>query len=263
MGCSRTGPATIRRLKTTVTTEIFEPYTDWIPATGVTDVKMVVKRKSVQLAGSAPTFNVKPAIQVAMVRPDNPTDWAVIGNPSPFVGAGESNTTVMDVSSITSGQMFVRFGVSYYLGGTAPTNGQADVDVQVSYVSCGSIVGTVTQELQAFNTTTDSYVAITGWIPSMEADIVVAAFVLSGISNNFRCLLAYRTATTSIQAPSNWASLEGSSYRTTNNETSSGEISLSIGGEMFVQFGIAFSQSSAGAAPGQCTVSTAVAVRRS
>lgn len=262
MGCGKTGQPTTKRLRTTVTTGQFEPYTDWIPGVGLDEVKMVIKRKSVQLAGTAPTFNVKPAIQVALVRPDNPDDWALIGNPSPFVGAGENNTGVLDVSATTAGKFFVRFGVQYYLGGTAPTDGQADVEVQVSYASCGSIVGTMTQELQAFNTTTDSYVAVTGWVPAIDADKAVAAFVISDIANNFRTLLAYRKAATSIQSPSGWTSLEGSTYRNGNGETTTGEVTLSAGTDMFVQFGVAFSQSSAGAAPGRATVSTSVAVRR-
>jgi hypothetical protein len=241
---------------------MFEPFTDWMPAIGLDAAKMVIKRKSVAVTGTAPTFNVKPAIQVAVVRPDNPDDWAAISGQSAYTGAGESNTGVMTISGTTGGKMFVRFGVSYYLGGTAPTSGQADVEVVLSYKQCGEIVGSMTQDLQAFNTTTNSFVAVTGWVPAIDADKVVAAFVITALVNNFRCQLAYRTASTSTQSPSAWALLEGASYRTTDGETSTGEISLSITSEMYVQFGVAFSQSSAGAAPGQAAVSTAVAVRR-
>jgi hypothetical protein len=262
MACGKTGRPTTKRLKTSTTTEQFEPFTDWMPGVGLDTVKMVIKRKSVQLAGTAPTYNVKPAIQVALVRPDNPDDWVVITGVGPYGGPGESNTGEMSVAATTAGKFFVRLGVSYYLGGTAPTNGQADVEVQVSYVSCGSIVGSMSQDLQAFNTTTDSHVAITGWIPAIDADKVVAAFVISNLVNNFRCLLAYRKATTSIQVPSVWASLEGSTYRTGNNETTTGEITLAVGAEMFVQFGLAFSQGTAGQAPGEASVSTSVAVRK-
>ncbi|MBM4367604.1 MAG: hypothetical protein FJ102_15440 [Deltaproteobacteria bacterium] len=143
-------------MRTTVTAEQFEPVTDWMPATGLTDVKMVIKRKSVQLTGTAPTFNVKPAIDVSKVN---------------------------------------------------------------------------------------------------------AAFVIAGISGNFQCQLAVRAAATSIQSPSSWSKLEGASYRTANGETTTGELTVTAGSDMFVQFGVAFCQSTAGAAPGQATVSTAVAVR--
>ena len=262
MACGKTNKGITKHLVTTALVEAFKPFGEWEPAPGLDKYKMVIKRKSVQLAGTAPTFNIKPALQVALVRTDNPSDWAVIAGLGPYVGVGESNTEVIDVSSLTAGRFFVRPGISYYLGGTAPTHGQADVEVQVSSVQCGSIIATMTQDLQAFNTITDAFAVCSGWVPAIDADKVLAAFVISGLLNNFRCQLAYRTATTSIQSPSAWALLEGAAYRTANGETTTGEIVLSIGGQMFVQFGIAYSQSTAGAAPGQATVSTTVAVRR-
>ena len=96
--------------------------------------------------------------------------------------------------------------------------------------------------------------------PIFDADKVVAAFAISDIANNFNCQLAYRTAATSIQITSAW-SLIGT-VKTANGEPQPAEIALSLGNQMFVQFGLAFNQSTAGAAPGQATVSTAVAVRK-
>jgi hypothetical protein len=229
MGCARTNNGVTKRLSTTTADPRFAECTDWMPAIGIDKLKMAIKRKSVQLVGGgAPTFNVKPAIQVALVRPDNPDTWAAIAGVGPYVGAGENNTGVMDVSSITGPMYFVRFGASYYLGGGA-TQGEADVELIVSYTQCGSVVGTMTQELQAFNTTSDSIVAITGWIPAMDAEKVIAAFVISDIANNFRCQLAYRKAETNIQDPSAWSILEGASYRTANGETNTRLLTLTVG----------------------------------
>lgn len=262
MSCGRTGQPITKRLQTSVTAVRFEPFTDWMPATGMDKVKMVIKRKSVQVSGTAPTMNFKQAMQIALVRPDDPDDWAIIGQANVLVGPGEDNTGVLDISGATAGKMFVRFGIQYFLGGTAPTNGEADVEVQISTVSCGAIIGSMTQELQAFNTTTDSFVAITGWIPAVDAEKAVAAFVISDLANNFRCLLVYRTAETNIQMPGAWISLQGTNYWNQDGETTTGEVTLTVGSKMFVQFGIAFSQSAAGAAPGRASVSTSVAVRR-
>jgi hypothetical protein len=261
MGCAKTGKNVTKRLSTLTTEPIFEPFSDWMPAIGVDNVKMVIKRRAVSLTGTAPVFNVKPAIQVALVRTDYPDAWANIGALGPYTGAGEDCTSTQDISDSTGGKFFVRFGVSYYLSGTSPLTGQADVDVTVSYTQCGSVVASMTQELQAFNTTSDSFKAITGWISALDADAVVAAFVASNVANNFRWKLFYRTATTSIQTPGAWNSLEAS-YRSTNQEDTTGEVSLSIGAAMYVQFGVGFSQSTAGSAPGQITLSSAVAVRR-
>lgn len=265
MGCSKMAKGSARRLVTTSTVEAFEPFTEWMPAIGIDAVKMVIKRKSVQLAGTSPTFNVKPAIQVATVRPDNPGTWATISanQGNPYAGQGEDNTGVLNIASTTAGQAFVRFGVSYYLGGTTPTHGQADVEVQASYVQCGSVVGAMTQELSAVNTTSDVWVAVTGWVPAMDIDKVVAQFVLSDLTGSFRCRLGYRKATTNTQTPSAWSSLEGTPHDA-NGETTSGEITINdLGGEMLAQFGVGYSQASASSTPGQATVSVSVAVRRS
>ena len=113
MPCGKTGRPTMKRVHTTTTIERFEPFTDWMPGVGLDKVKMVIKRKSVQLAGTSPTFNVKPAIQVALVRPDNADDWAVIAGVGPYSGAGESNTGEINVAATTAGKFFARLGVSY------------------------------------------------------------------------------------------------------------------------------------------------------
>lgn len=260
MGCGKTGKSVTKRLVTTTTDEIFEPFTDWMLGIGVDYVRMVIKRKNVQVAGGAPTINFKPAMQVAQVRPDDALAYVDIAGIGPYAGAGESQTSEQNIATTTAANFWVRFGVSYYLGGTTPTSGQADVEAQVSYTACGSMVGSMTQELQVYNTTSNSFVAISGWVPAVDADKVVAAFVITNIGSNFQCQLAYRTAATSIQATSVW-NLIGT-VQNANGETATTELALSLSGQMFVQFGLAFSQSAAGAAPGRASVSTAVAVRK-
>lgn len=263
MGCSRKGKSVLKRLVTTSTVEQFEPYSEWQLGIGVDDLMLVIKRKSVQTAGTAPVFNVKPAIQIALVRPDDPGNWVVISNLGPYTGPGESNTAVINISALTTGNFFFRVGVSYYLSGTTPTSGQADVEVEAVYTQCGSLIGSMTQELQAFNTSTNSFVAITGWVLAMDAQQVCAAYIVSNLVNNFRCRLVYRTADTSTQVTSAWLDIAGGlTYVSANGETTTADQTLSITTAMYVQFGLAFSQSTPGAAPGQATVSTAVAVRR-
>ena len=265
MACARTDAPVSQHVHVTNSAGSFYAVTGWMPATGLDKVKMVLKRKSVQLAGVSPTFSVRPAMQVAVVRTDNPSDWAVITGSSTYSGAGEDNTGVLDVSADTEDVMFVRFGFTAFLGGTTPTNGQADVEVQTSVVSCGRLVGAWTQELNVYNTTSNAWVAVTGWIPAVEADKVLAAFVLTGVAGDFRCLFGYRSAATNTQlVTTGWTSLEGTTYRTTAGESNTTLLTLpSLAGDMFVQFGVAYSQSSAGLAPpGQATVSVATAVRR-
>lgn len=260
MACGRTESPVSFRVHVTNNVAVFYPVTGWISATGVDKVKFALKRMAVQLAGISPTFNVKVAVQVAQIRTDNPGNWQEIAGVGPYTGAGEDCTGEIDVSATTEDQLYVRFGVSCYLGGTTPTNGQADMEVQVSYVSCGGIVGTFTQELQVYNTVTDTYTAVTGWIPAVDAAKVIAAFLLSGRSGNFECVLAYRAASTRTSAPDAWSKLEATYH--SSDESTTTLLDLSITGKMFVQFGIAYRQSAASSTTGQATVSVVTAVRR-
>lgn len=260
--CGKTPPPQSKHLVTTSITGTFMAYSPWMVATGLEAVKFVIKRASVQTAGTAPVMNFRPAMQVAVIRPDDPSAWTSIAGVGPYTGAGEANTGVQDISATTDDAAWVRFGVEYYLSGTTPKDGQADVEVQISTRACGQQIGTRTQELTASNTTADCFAPITGWVPAMGVELVAAFFTITNLQNSFRCQLVYRSAATSIQSPSAWTSLEGSAYRNTNGESISGEIPMSLGSEMFVQFGVAYSQGTAGSSPGQATVTSTVAVRR-
>ena len=129
MACGKISKPRSERLTSTTTADLFAVVFDWVPCTGLDLVKMVLKLKSVQVGGTAGTFTLKPAIQVASVRPDNPEAWTVISGAPTRTGAGEVNTGNLDVSALTAGKMFARFGLAYCLGGTAPTVGQADAEV--------------------------------------------------------------------------------------------------------------------------------------
>jgi hypothetical protein len=261
-GCAQTLPTFKARVHATNIIEQFLETGGFQPGVGLDKIRIVVKRKSVSTAGTAPTFTFKPAYRLALVRPDNPGSWSAIAGQSGWTGSGEGFADI-DVSSLTTGQAGIQFGISYQLSGTSPTDGQADLEVTISYISCGTNVGTVTQELNTFNTTTNTNVAITGWLPTLGVDYVVAFFMIAGLANNLRLQLCYRTATTSFQAAGAWTLLEGASYRTADGETSTTQLSMSLTTVMWVQFGIAYSQSSAGAAPGTATVTTTTWVRKS
>jgi len=77
---------------------------------------------------------------------------------------------------------------------------------------------------------------------------------------NFRQQLAYRTATTRLQQTSAWSTNFEGAWHTGNGEFPTGEITLSIGSAMWVQFGLEHSLSSG--ANGGAQVETSVAIRR-
>lgn len=260
-GCGKTDSPTTIRIHVSNLVEQFAAVSGFQPAVGLDTIRIVVKRKSFTSAGTTPVLTIKPAYRLAAIRPDNPGAWIVIPGQSGWNGAGEGFADI-DVSALTSGQAGIQFGISYMLSGGAPTDAQADVEVTISYLSCGKSVGTRTQELNTFNTTTNTNVAITGWLPALGVDAVVAFFIISGLANNLRLQLCYRTAATSIQAAGAWNLLEGANYRTGDGETSTTELAMSLSAVMFVQFGIAYSQSTAVAAPGTASVTTTVWTRR-
>ncbi len=259
-GCSKNASPVTKRLHVNNLVEQFEAFTGFEAAVGLDAIRIVVKRKSFTSAGTTPVLTVKPAYRIAEIRPNNPGAWIVIPGQSGWTGAGEGFADI-DVSSLTSGKAGIQFGVSYTLSGGAPTDAQVDVEFSISYQSCGSSIGTRSQELNTFNTTTNTFVAITGWVPTLGVEAVVAFFVISGLTN-FRCQLCYRTGPTNIQGAGAWNLLEGANYRTTDGESSTTQLTMSLTTVMFVQFGVAYSQSNAGAAPGTASVTTNVWTRR-
>lgn len=260
-GCSDTSSPVTKRMQASNPVEQFVPFTNFRPAVGLDAVRAKITRKSVTTAGSAPTLTFKLAYRIAEIRPDNPGSWQTIAGFS-VTGAGEDMVDV-NCASITAGNQWVQWGISMTLGGTTPIDGQADVELVISSQTCGSSAGTRSQELNTFNTQTNTFVAITGWLPTLGVDKVVAFFIISGLANSLRLQLAYRKATTSTQSPGAWALLEGAAYRTGDGETSTGEIgSLGLTTSMYVQFGIAYSQVTAANTPGTASVTTTVWTRR-
>lgn len=163
---------------------------------------------------------------------------------------------MIDLSASTSANMYFRLGVQF-----ASSSGlsESDLTFQVSYEACGSIVAMETHELIA--TSTSAVVkSIGGWMPAITADKVKAAIIVSGIQGaNFQVQLVYRTATASREDPGSWTSLD--TLRTGAGEFAVSDQTLSIGGQMWVQFGIKYILSSGSL--GGATVSTTIAVRKS
>ena len=232
-----------------------------MPALGTDKIMAVLKRYAVTTTGGTPHINFKLSIQTADVRTDKPDAWTDLG--SAYQDGGEDNTDVIDVSATTVGKMWYRLGVAYYLSGGTPSSGDAELELTTASVSCGTVLGTRTSDLVTFNTTVDAFTAVTDWALVTDSDKVCAGFTLSAVQGNFQCKLVYRTASTSTQIPGAWTAISGlSTYLNANGESSTGEKTLTLGATMYVQFGLAYSQSSSGSTPGAATVTTTVAVRR-
>lgn len=233
----------------------YEWFTPWIPCTGMDTFTAVLKNKNV----SGP-FRSQVAAQYAAVRTDAPGTPAAYGQS--LAGAGESCVASGNIAATTGPQLYVRFGVKYDLS-TGTTAASADVELQVSYDSCGQIVGAVTEQLAA-TSATKIFLAVTPWVPALHAFQMKAAMVVSSLSGNFKWRMTYRTAETSKEVPGAWVD----DWDPTNNpergggEVNTGEIAPTTTGKMWIQFGIEYYLAAGFSFPGQASVTATVAVRK-
>lgn len=237
----------------------FVPFTDWMSAMGLDKVKAVILIKA--LTGN---FQAQLAVQTASVRTDNPDAWATLDT----MTNADRCTAVIDVTSNTASKAYARFGVAYNLS-SGTTLGGADVGFQLSDVVCGDIVGSTTLQLMAVDTN-PYFVPVTGWLPAMTIAKVKAGFTVTGSLNGFKYRLCYRAATISsnvVAVAWGTANLEAG-YTSGDGERNTGEITMPTGvgvtgridDKMFVQFGIEFTGTSAGA---QATATVTTATRSS
>ena len=164
-----------------------------------------------------------------------------------------------DVSSDTDTALFIRFGVAQKLSSGAATLGQTDVLLQVGYESCGALVGSATLALKT-RTTEDCFTPVSQWLPAMTVDRIMAAIVATSESGEFRCRLAYRTASASKNVASAW-STTFDAWHTGPGEWNTGLLTPVLANDMWVQVGIQYALAT-GTALGQATVSVAAAVRK-
>jgi len=257
MACGGVTSEITKRLITTETDDVFVPYTGWMSSLGVEKVKAVLMRSSSSVQGTG-NHRFKLAIQVAKVRTDKPEAWKTVGT-TWFDNAGEDCTLEQDVSSDTDTALFIRFGVAQKLSSGAATLGQTDVLLQVGYESCGALVGSATLALKT-RTTEDCFTPVSQWLPAMTVDRIMAAIVATSESGEFRCRLAYRTASASKNVASAW-STTFDAWHTGPGEWNTGLLTPVLANDMWVQVGIQYALAT-GTALGQATVSVAAAVRK-
>ena len=251
MACGNTGTSATHSLHTTSTTVAYTWYTPWMPATGLDNIIAVMI-----LTGLSGNFQAQLAIQTADVRPEAP-------NSPSLLGSAQTTTTpyctgAVSVASSTASAMWVRFGIAANLT-SGSALGQADVTLMVSDDRCGQAVGTATNTLSSTTTATNTFVAITGWIPAILANYVKAALVATALQGPIQWRLTMRTANTTPDLPNAW-STTFDTWRTTAGGICTGELATSISGAMYVQFGLQFILGSGSF--GNVMVASTVAVRK-
>ncbi|MES2642003.1 MAG: hypothetical protein V4850_21135 [Myxococcota bacterium] len=234
---------------------MFIPMTNWQSAVGYDDIKAALNLRSVQVASGG--LEAQLAIQTATVRTDEPDNWATVSGLTQS-GAGATGSAAISVANTTAAKMWVRFGLAYNLtaGSTAP--GAADATLALSYAACGSLIGAWNGQLTT-TVTSDSYVAITPMIPALLADKIKAAIIVNSVTSNFQCRVVVRYGFALKEVAGAWTNtsdtnVSGASQRNT------GELTLSNGSNMYVQIGLAYSNTSAVFA--QADVAVSVGARR-
>jgi hypothetical protein len=224
-----------------------EWLTGWMLLPGMSVIDAVLKNK-----GVVGNFQSQLVMQLAAVRTDNPNGPTLLATARS--GGGEWAELGVDIATGNSGYMYVRFGVAYGLS-TGQTPARADVELQISYNACGKIAGAINQQLFA-STTTDGYVAITPFVPSISAPKVRAAVSVTSLTGDFRWRMAYRTAATNTQNADAWTTTFGAWQ--TAGEVNTTDLTPNLAGKMWVQIGIQFALS--GGTPGQASISASVAI---
>lgn len=237
-------------LETTTTSKIVRYFTGWKSCCGLDTIKGILRIRNV-----SGNFQAQPCYQLCDVRTDKPDAPIYLGS---LTGAGESCSGESDISADTAGKMFIRFGVAYALS-SGSALGAGDVSLQVSSVTCGSLLGASTQTFVAYGTGS-TVIPITGFLPALNVAKWKVGVIVSGLTGNCQWRFVWRSAATSTEVPGAWTTSE--SYRNTNSvELNTGEIATSITADMFVQGGIEVSLSS-GSTPAQVTLTTLVGYRR-
>ena len=257
MSCGGITGLVSNRLIAYGTDTIFVPNTGWMPSLGMEKIKAILMRAGNAVVGTG-QHQFKLAVQVALVRTDKPEPWGAVGT-TWYNDGGESCTTEIDISADTDGALFVRFGVAHKLSLGTASLGQTDVELQVSYESCGGIIDGTTLALMA-DTTEDRFAPVGRWIPAMTVDRVMAAIVATSESGDFQCRLAYRTATTSQNEPGAW-STAFDAWHVGSGEWNTTLLTPTLANDMWIQFGIQYALTT-GTSLGQATVSVATAVRK-
>lgn len=256
MPCGSLTRSESKRLNAVSPSSSIEWFTGWVSCVGLDKASIVLLGR----AFSSTHFEGQIVQQVAKVRTDNPELPVLKGTLQTVSnGAISYHTGVLDISADTSEAAYVRWGVSYkHAAGQSPSSG--DIELAVAYTRCGEVAGAGVWQLDTA-TTAAQYIPIAAWLPALLVDKARLAAIVTNLTGNLQWRLVYRTATTSTAAPGAWNNVTDADAPYAGGEVNTGDLAVSLGSFMWVQFGIAYFLSSGGA--GQATITAALGTRRS
>ena len=199
MSCAKTIHTVARVLTSTSTTSIFEPLSGWMPVTGLDALDF---RLNLLTVGG--NIQVKPGIQLAAVRTDQPVDPAAISSGSfvSTVGFHHYRETLTAAS-----MMFYRVGAMHKLSGGSI--GSAQVELGATREQCGKTLNPAQVSISAGQlSTADSFFPVTWFLPIVGATKLKAAFI---VTDNESSYLEYRLvarSATDESEPNPWVLVE-------------------------------------------------------
>ena len=200
MSCTRFfGPIELR-VSVTSTTEIFIPFTDWMPAQGIDKV-----RATLRLLADSGFIQARIAFQTATAV----VNEGGAGGRNVPQGIGTATNATMSVidAAVPAGTVhWMRWGVFVSLSQAGPP-GQADLVLTYAVPGCGSAMGRFTDTVHIGGNTSPAVVPVTGWVPAFLLEQVSLAVVLQAVVGNLETQVMIQTADVDVSSPNAWAPL--------------------------------------------------------
>jgi len=234
MSCGRLTPATQKSLYSDTDSQSqYQWFADWVPCTGVDSLHFTMS-----VSALTNDFKCRPAYQTAEVRPAD-ADSPVHVTDTWRTADGAYYDTV-DLSSVTNGKFFIRFGVEYKVVSQG-TAGRADIEIQAAYLAKGAIRGSISKELTAVSNSVEQREVISEWIPACEVSEINAAYVATRMDSGFEFRFAYQTAAAITETPDDWTEIGVGGWISSPGEDNIGDSTVTTTGKMWVRIGVLYS----------------------
>jgi hypothetical protein len=200
MSCIRFFGPIERRVFATSTTEIFYPFTDWMPAQGVDRF-----RATLRLLADSGLIQARIAFQTATAVIN---EGGAGGRNEPEGGGSATNAemSVIDASVSPGAEHWIRWGVYVSLSQAGPP-GQADVVLSLAVPGCASALGRFAETVHIGGNTSPAVVPVTAWVPAFQLEAVSLALVVQGVAGSLETQGMIQTADVDASSPNAWVSL--------------------------------------------------------
>lgn len=114
-------------------------FTEWYSTLGMDSIVAIIQRTALLKEGTG-DVQVRIAIQTATVRTTAPDAWNT-SDDDWYTDAGIDCTGSIDISALTAGKLFVRFGLAYKATSSSLVMGQVCASLQVAWTAYPSLPG--------------------------------------------------------------------------------------------------------------------------